>query len=603
MSAPPLPAEIDASFRAAQRLLAAGRPGEAAEQVAPHLAAGLRHPDLLLLYAVACERQGRIGEAVGAAEAARVAEPGRAESWAIVGRLLHRQGRSVEATAMLQRAVELEPGNCEYWHNLGIFESAAGDLDRAANALVKATELTPDWAMAWGALGHVRQLQGWLEEAESCLRKAIDLDPELASPRHNLAVVLRRLDRPAEALELLDALPKPAAESRLVAAHLLVDLDRPEEAVDQYRYLLRDRPDMIAGHETLARLLPQLGRGEEALDSYRQALAAQPSLDLYRSAMGSARDLKDHQMMIEWAEASERQFGPSPETTAFRGLGLGMAGDVEDALRLLEPLAESGFHQVSAHCAYYRLKLRDLDLAETHALAAVAADPTDQPAWAYLTIIWRLKSDPREAWLADYQRLVMPIDITPPEGFADSRTFMAALATELTRLHLTSEAPAEQSLRQGTQTRGNLFERRVPLVRALAGQIERQLSDRLATLPPDPLHPFLARNSGRVRFVGSWSVRLRSGGFHIHHIHQQGWLSSALYIALPPGVGESKGASPGSLLFGVPDSELGLDLPPRRIEAPRVGRLVVFPSYFWHGTVPFESDQPRLSVAFDAQPA
>ena len=30
--------------------------------------------------------------------------------------------------------------------------------------------------------------------------------------------------------------------------------------------------------------------------------------------------------------------------------------------------------------------------------------------------------------------------------------------------------------------------------------------------------------------------------------------------------------------------------------------LVLFPSYFWHGTVPFVSDQPRLTVAFDAVP-
>lgn len=603
MSAPPLPSKIDASVRAAQGLLAAGNPREAAERLAPHIAAGSRHPELLLAYAIACERLGLFGDALGAAEAARDAEPGRAASWAIVGRLLHRLGRAAAATVVLERAVELEPGNCEYWHNLGIFSAASGEYNRAAVALVQATELAPDWAMAWGALGHVRQQQGQLKRAEACLLQALALDPTLTSPRHNLAVVLRRLDRPNEALALLDALPKPQSESRLVTAHLLADLNRSDEAVDQYRQLLRDQPEMLDGHETLARLLPQLGRGAEALDSYRRALAAQPSRDLYRSAMASARDLKDHRAMIEWADGCDRQFGSSPEATAFRGLGLAMAGNVEVALSLLEPLADSGFHGVRAHCAYYRLSLGDVDRAEAHALAATAADPTDQPGWAYLTIIWWLKHDPRETWLADYERLVIPIDIAPPQGFADSASFMASLATELTALHLTSEAPTEQSLRQGTQTRGNLFERHLPHVLALAGQIERQLADRLAALPADPAHPFLSRNSGQVRFAGSWSVRLRSGGFHINHIHQEGWLSSALYVALPPGMGACDSGGPGSLVFGIADDALGLDLPPRRFEAPRVGRLIVFPSYFWHGTVPFESDQPRLSVAFDALPA
>jgi len=36
---------------------------------------------------------------------------------------------------------------------------------------------------------------------------------------------------------------------------------------------------------------------------------------------------------------------------------------------------------------------------------------------------------------------------------------------------------------------------------------------------------------------------------------------------------------------------------------PRVGRLVLFPSMFWHGTTPFDDAQARLTIAFDAVPA
>jgi hypothetical protein len=124
-------------------------------------------------------------------------------------------------------------------------------------------------------------------------------------------------------------------------------------------------------------------------------------------------------------------------------------------------------------------------------------------------------------------------------------------------------------------------------------------------LPTDPAHPFLARNSGRAAFLGSWSVRLRSGGFHVGHIHNQGWLSSALYVELPAGMAaaEAGTASPGALQFGVPNSQFNVDVTPRRIEPPQVGRLVLFPSYFWHGTLPFEGDAHRLTVAFDMAPA
>jgi hypothetical protein len=36
---------------------------------------------------------------------------------------------------------------------------------------------------------------------------------------------------------------------------------------------------------------------------------------------------------------------------------------------------------------------------------------------------------------------------------------------------------------------------------------------------------------------------------------------------------------------------------------PEPGRLVLFPSYMWHGTAPFSGDAERLTIAFDLLPA
>jgi hypothetical protein len=40
-------------------------------------------------------------------------------------------------------------------------------------------------------------------------------------------------------------------------------------------------------------------------------------------------------------------------------------------------------------------------------------------------------------------------------------------------------------------------------------------------------------------------------------------------------------------------------LPPEHLVKPEPGLLVLFPSYMWHGTVPFASEQKRLTCAFD----
>ena len=120
----------------------------------------------------------------------------------------------------------------------------------------------------------------------------------------------------------------------------------------------------------------------------------------------------------------------------------------------------------------------------------------------------------------------------------------------------------------------------------------------VAELPvPDTEHPLLSqRRDRRVRFAGSWSVWLRKEGFHASHVHPQGWLSSALYVDLPPETADQPNA--GWLQLGQPKPELGLKLDPLQLIKPEPGRLILFPSWMWHGTLPFPTDD-RLTVAFD----
>ncbi len=103
-----------------------------------------------------------------------------------------------------------------------------------------------------------------------------------------------------------------------------------------------------------------------------------------------------------------------------------------------------------------------------------------------------------------------------------------------------------------------------------------------------------------MRFAGSWSVRLSGQGHHANHVHPQGWLSSALYVALPAEAERGAGQA-GWLTLGEPQAALGVELPPARTIEPRPGRLVLFPSIMWHGTLPFAAGE-RLTTAFDVAP-
>jgi uncharacterized protein (TIGR02466 family) len=96
--------------------------------------------------------------------------------------------------------------------------------------------------------------------------------------------------------------------------------------------------------------------------------------------------------------------------------------------------------------------------------------------------------------------------------------------------------------------------------------------------------------------AGAWSVRLNSGGFHTDHVHPAGWLSSAFYVRLPEAL---ERGHEGWIKFGQPGTPTAPPLEPEHHVRPEPGLLVLFPSYMWHGAVPFTSDETRLTCAFD----
>ncbi|NNM75497.1 tetratricopeptide repeat protein [Sphingomonas sp. ID1715] len=557
------------------------------------------HPNGLLARGAILHRFGKLPEAREAFEQGIALAPASGALLDAYGSLLDDLGEGEAAVSALRRAVEIAPDNSDFLINLGIVAANAGRFDVGEEALETFIRRLPKVARGWAALAHLEAKRGMVDVAEQLYRRAIEIDPEDVRSRHNLAVLLRQQDEPEKALAETSAavaLPSVPVETATLHAHLLAQLDRSDQAVKAYRDIIQHAPEHADAHETLAKLLPQLGRGDEALQAYRWALGVRPdSAALWSSALRTAFDLRDFQQLGEWAMQAARAVGPHPEIRIARAAALSRLGKHAQAIDILRDVVARSpelavAHQHLAHCL---VAAGEPKPAEAHALKATKIDALDQAPWALLTVIWRLLDDPREHWLADYERLVMPVDLDAAEGF------FPELAAGLTELHTMREHPAEQSLRGGTQTRGNLFDRKDPLIQRLVAQVRTGVQNRLRQLPDDPTHPFLSRKASAISFPASWSVRLRSEGFHISHIHQTGWMSSALYVSLPAEVGQGEA---GALAFGIPDATLGLDLPPRRVELPKVGRLVIFPSYMWHGTLPFESDQPRLTVAFDALP-
>jgi hypothetical protein len=270
-------------------------------------------------------------------------------------------------------------------------------------------------------------------------------------------------------------------------------------------------------------------------------------------------------------------------------------------------LAERALHAMPANTTARsllvaaQLGVGDAGGALPHCEILLAGAPDDQYLIALQTTAWRLLGDPRYEIFCDYKNLIVPIQLEAPTPWSDLKAFIADLRVSLNRLHDPNGHPLLfQSLRHGTETTQDLSRNTDPAIQALFKSFAAPIGEYLRRMSQgsDPLR---RRNHRSWAFNGGWSVRLRASGHHRSHVHPRGWISSACYVELPDCMNDAQ-TDQGMLTFGQPSMCTSPALSPEYSVRPSVGMLVLFPSYFWHGTVPFTSDQPRLTVAFDAVP-
>ena len=601
-----------ARFGSAVELLRSGRAREAVGIARALVQAAPEAADAHQLLAMCCAQMNDAAAAEAAFRQALALAPTATVVALNFSSWLGKSGRVQEGMQVLTQA----PDSLQASFQMGLFALQVRDHVRARDAFARVTRFDPANAHAWDGLGNALHAMGEHESAAEAFRMATEVSPDLARAWINLGITLRLLGRIEDALACLrrvEAIGHPVPELQDAINGVLQDSDKTAEAIAGARRLAVDHPDYVPGHETLARLLWENGErfmpGVDPLSMFRDAAERQPgNIGLQRAFVRALLSARRPQEAWQWLERKDWASLGDPVIEWFAADALDALGRMDEAggiyERLQRSLGTSSPEFLNAH-ARHSFRRQRFDMAERCASLALELDPRNQEAWSHLGTVWRLAEDSREEWLFDYERLVGYVEVEPPACFPDGDAYLATLAHTLERMHLAGREPINQSVRNGSQTSGRLFGRSDPVIHAAAEALRGAATRWLATLPEARgarPHPFLSRRRAGIRFAGSWSVRLLSSGRHANHIHNEGWMSSAFYVALPPCMHGEAASDAGWIQFGQPMDELGLDLPPRRLIKPKPGYLALFPSYTWHGTVPFVDAEPRLTIAFDMQP-
>ena len=602
----PSSAVIDAMHRISS-LLQQGSFREAQGQLEAIIAA---HPDFAEARRLLAGTHQALGDAGGAESLLREAlllDPAWTPTLATLGELLLTSGRAVEAEPLLQRAAV---GTPPFPRAALVLARHYNDTQRPAQALdVVVPYCASGSADAELVNQHVAALValGRPEEAVAFYRRLATAAPDHPTAAHALAIALAAANQPAEAERLARravAQGRPTAMLYYTHARSLIALGNFDGAEAALRDCVRLEPRMADAQSHLARLVwMRTGDRVQATAALDQALVTFVNDDALRAAKSAilqgAGDARGAYACLAAQAAHARAAPALLVRTGLAALEFEPSLAVELAQRALQVAPADMAARKLLVAA--RLGVGDALGALPDCAALLLATPDDQYLIALQTTAWRLLGDPRYRQLCDYARWVLPQPLAVPPGWDDQASFLADVKRSLVRLHDGQRHPLLfQSLRHGTETMNDLTRSTDPVIEALFKAFAAPI-DRFLEHVGHGVDPLRQRNHDHWRFNGSWSVRLRTSGFHANHVHPRGWISSACYIDLPDSMADTR-RQDGVLTFGEPGIATTPALHSEHMVRPEAGMLVLFPSYFWHGTVPFSSEQTRLTVAFDVVP-
>ena len=469
-----------------------------------------------------------------------------------------------DARRVLSDAQQAGVTAAKLWANLGVAFQQEKRITDAKIAYEKALALNPKSAAISSNLGAMAREAGELESALGYFEKALEIEPNLAEAHSNLGSTLQglgRLDEAEASYKQAIALQPDFANAHSNLGNTLKRLGRLDEAEASYKQAIALQPDFANAHSNLGNTLIELGRLNEAEASYTQAIALKP--DFAEAHYNLGKTLKRLGRLDE-AEASYTQ-------------AIALKADYTEA------------HNQLLDCLFLQDKksvfFDELDyLINQDKVSSIIGSLACRSALKY-------GLEKPNLFCAKPLNYVLHNDLNTRYDF--EKIFVEKAKSILNESRILNRR--QTLLENGNQTSGNIFDIKNYDTNEIQNIIRVEV-ERYRTKFKESEEGLIKKMPAEYSLYG-WFISMKSGGNLKPHIHTEGWLSGSIYINVPRKLKVDSGNLVVSL--GEENDAIGTRINEKKTINVVTGSVVLFPASLMHYTIPFESEEERIVLAFD----
>jgi len=472
-----------------------------------------------------------------------------------------------------------------------------GQFDLAENLAKTITQKYPDHQFGWKVIGAVFKQTGRLQESLIANQRAVAISPNDAQAHYNLSNTLKELGRLEDAEASYNkaiAIKPDLAEAHYNLGATLQELGRLEEAEASYRKAIALKPDLAQAHNNLGLTLKELGRLEDAAASYKNAIAIKPDYAEAHSNLGAVQQVLGR---LEEADASYSKaisLKPDDEAAQYNlGIWYCDQGRYKQAAELF--LKSKSFKNSQSYLlkCWYFLNEQSLFYEQLESLVRQGITDAIIGSFGCRAEI-KFGIEKANSFCSSPLNYVFKTDLSKKYDFEGK--FVKSTLSILNDIKV--QYRSQNLLTNGLHTSGNLFALENILIDEIKKIIELEIENYRLYFKDSK--EGLIKNWPDSYSLYGWIIRMKNGGALRPHMHEAGWISGSIYINIPPKLNTND----GNLVVCLEDDAFLSESEGNKKNIIDVitGSLCFFPASLLHYTIPFESEEERIVLAFDVVP-